>query len=163
MSNNRMDVDTIPSQYVTFFLESLRFGIDVQKAQEIIRYQEMTQVPLASSVVRGLVNLRGQILPAIDLRRRLGMGDRKDPPLPMNIVIRTMDGVVSLLVDTIGDVIEVERASFEPTPPTLNSHARKLVQGIFKLKQGLLLILDVERAVDVDGLEQTATTSRDNL
>src|SRR3954469_18205027 len=99
-------------QYCTFFLDGLYFGIEVLKMQEIIRYQEMTRVPLAPPVVRGLINLRGQIVTAIDMRRRLDLPALPDGRLPMNVVIRTDDGPVSLLVDEIGDVLEVDANSY---------------------------------------------------
>src|SRR5258707_7171057 len=90
-----------------FFGEGHYCGLDVLKVQEIIRYQEMTSVPLAPPVVRGLINLRGQIVTAIDLRRRLELRDRPNDELPVNVVVQTDDGAVSLLVDEIGDVLEV--------------------------------------------------------
>ena len=80
------------TQYCTFYLDGHYFGLDVLQVQEIIRYQEMTRVPLAPPVVRGLINLRGQIVTAIDLRRRLDMKDRPDEQLPLNVVIHTDDG-----------------------------------------------------------------------
>jgi purine-binding chemotaxis protein CheW len=103
-------------QYCTFFIDGRFFGLDVLKVQEIIRYQVMTRVPLARPVVRGLINLRGQIVTAIDLRRRLELGDRPDDQLPVNVVVHTEDGPVSLLVDEIGDVLEVPERDFEPPP-----------------------------------------------
>src|SRR5438094_9323996 len=99
-------------QYCTFYVNGHYFGLDVLKVQEIIRYQEMTRVPLAPPVVRGLINLRGQIVTAIDLRRRLELSERPADQLPMNIVVQTEDGAVSLLVDDIGDVVEVSEQSF---------------------------------------------------
>src|SRR5258708_763943 len=96
------------NQYCTFHLENLFFGVEVQKVQEVIRYQEMTRVPLASHVVQGLINLRGQIVTAIDLRRRLELNERPADRLPMNVIVRTDDGPMSLLVDEIGDVLEVD-------------------------------------------------------
>ncbi|MBS2020709.1 MAG: chemotaxis protein CheW, partial [Deltaproteobacteria bacterium] len=91
-------------QLCTFLIDGMLFGVDVTNVQEVIRYQEMTRVPLASSTVRGLINLRGQIVTAIDMRARLGLPPRADQALPMNVVASTGDGVVSLLVDEIGDV-----------------------------------------------------------
>lgn len=146
---------TASSQYCTFFLDGLFFGVDVQKVQEVIRYQEMTSVPLAPRVIRGLINLRGQIVTAIDLRRRLGLQDRSADKLPMNVVVRGDEGVVSLLVDEIGDVQEVEASCFERVPETLQAPARNLVQGVYKLKDRLLLILDTELAI------QTSTRDED--
>jgi purine-binding chemotaxis protein CheW len=138
-------------QYCTFYLDGHYFGLDVLKVQEIIRYQEMTRVPLAPSVVRGLINLRGQIVTAIDLRRRLEMKDRPAGQLPVNVVVQTEDGAVSLLVDEIGDVLQVSEAAFERPPETLNGPARELIRGAYKLADRLLLILDTERTVNLAG------------
>jgi purine-binding chemotaxis protein CheW len=136
-------------QYCTFHVAGHYFGLDVLKVQEIIRYQAMTRVPLASPVVRGLINLRGQIVTAIDLRRRLELKDRPADQLPVNVVVRTDDGAVSLLVDEIGDVLEVPEKDFERPPETLKGTARELIRGAYKLKDALLLILDTERTVNV--------------
>src|SRR3954454_16474957 len=106
-------------QYCTFTVDGHYFGVDVLRVQEVIRAQPMTRVPLAPPVVRGLINLRGQIVTAIDLRRRLGMPDRAADRPPVNVVVRTDDGAVSLLVDEIGDVIAPPEAAFERPPATL--------------------------------------------
>jgi purine-binding chemotaxis protein CheW len=136
-------------QYCTFYVAGHYFGIDVLKVQEIIRYQEMMRVPLAASVVSGLINLRGQIVLAIDLRRRLELEDRPADQLPMNVVVYTDDGAVSILVDEIGDVLHVPEELFERPPETLQGTVRELILGVYKLQDRLLLILDIERTVDV--------------
>lgn len=137
---------TTSRQYCTFILDGLSFGVEVLKVQEVVRYQEMTKIPLAPSVVRGLLNLRGQIVTAIDLRRRLGLSDRPADRLPMNVVVRIEDGLISLLVDEIGDVQDVPEAAFERPPETLDAVARTFIQGAYKLEGRLLLVLDTERA-----------------
>jgi purine-binding chemotaxis protein CheW len=96
-------------QFCTFYLGQHYFGIDVLKVQEIIRYQTMTRVPLAPPVVRGLINLHGQIVTAMDLRRRLELPDRPADAQPVNVVVHTDDGAVSFLVDEIGDVLQRNR------------------------------------------------------
>jgi purine-binding chemotaxis protein CheW len=133
-------------QFCTFFLKSQFIGVPVNEVQEVIRYQQMTRVPLVPPVIRGLINLRGQIVMALDLRRRFGMEDRRDSELPMNVVVRTDEGPVSLLVDEIGDVIEVGEEGFERAPETMKQ-ARELVRGVYKLPDRLLLVLDTARAV----------------
>ncbi len=138
-------------QLCTFFLDGLCFGVDVTRVQEVIRYQDMTRVPLATAVVRGLINLRGQIVTAVDMRIRLGIAPAKSGELPMNVVVRTDDGAVSLLVDDIGDVVEVDESAFEGPPETMPARARELVRGVYKLNDRLLLLLDTERAVDLQG------------
>ena len=141
-------------QYCTFFLDGQYFGIDVLRVQEVIRHQEMTRVPLAPAVVRGLINLRGQIVTAIDLRRRLDLPDRPDGGLPVNVVVRTDDGAVSLLVDEIGDVLQTRGTPFERPPETLRGVARELIRGAYKLPDRLLLILDLGRALSPAGTNQ---------
>ena len=136
-------------QFCTFYVDRQFFGVPVQQVQEVIRYQEMTRVPLVPRVIRGLINLRGQIVVAIDLRRRLNAPERPEDQLPMNVVVRTPDGALSLLVDEIGDVLEVQEETFERPPETLQGIARELVLGVHKLSNGLLLILDTEKAVNV--------------
>jgi len=139
------------TQFCTFYLGDLFFGVKVENVQEVFRYQEMTRVPLAPSVVCGLINLRGQIITAIDLRARLGMEELPEGRMPMNVVVRTNEGVVSLLVDEIAEVLEVSEESFERPPDTIDELTRELVQGVYKLENKLLLILDTEKTVSMGG------------
>ena len=133
-------------QFSTFFIGNLFFGIEVEKVQEVLRYQEMTRAPLAPPRVRGLINLRGQIVTAIDLRCQLGLNELPASQLPVNVVVRTQDGGVSLLVDKIGDVVEAEESTFERPPDTLASSARAIIRGVHKLSGRLMHVLDTERA-----------------
>lgn len=134
-------------QFCTFFLDGLFFGVEVEKVQEVIRHQKTTRVPLAAPEIGGLINLRGQIVTAVDLRRKLALADRGEAQVPMNVVVRSDDGAISMLVDEIGDVVEVEDTDFERPPDTLRGAARELIRGAFKLKGRLLLLLDTERAM----------------
>ena len=142
-------------QLCTFHVGDLVMGVDVLEVQEVIRHQEMTPVPRAPEVVRGLINLRGQIVTAIDLRRRLGLGsvdtDVDDPDAgPLNVVVRTDDGAVSLLVDASGDVVGVAPGSREPPPPTLSAAAASLIAGVVTLEGQLLLVLDTRASATVE-------------
>jgi purine-binding chemotaxis protein CheW len=134
-------------QLCTYFVDGLFLGVEVEKVQEVIRYQEMTRVPLAPGVIGGLINLRGQIVTAVDLRQRLDLSPRASGEFPMNVVVRTDDGAMSLLVDDIGDVVEVDEQTFEGAPDTLAGVARELIRGVYKLEKQLLLLLDTEKAV----------------
>jgi purine-binding chemotaxis protein CheW len=136
-------------QFCTFHLDGHLFGVDVLDVQEVIRYQAMTSVPLAPAVVEGLVNLRGQIVTAVDLRRRLELPARPDDRRPMNVVVRTEGGPVSFLVDEIGDVLEVPAEAYEPVPDALQGMSAELLAGVYKLEGRLLLVLDTRRAADV--------------
>jgi purine-binding chemotaxis protein CheW len=137
-------------QFATFFVDNLLFGVEVLRVQEVLRYQEMTPVPRADEVIEGLINLRGQIVTAIDVRRRLGLPPRDTERTPMNMVVRSDDGAVSLLVDEIGDVLDVEESAFEPVPDNVAISIRDLTTGVYKLKERLLLVLDTGKAIDVN-------------
>jgi len=145
----KSDLAETSGQFSTFFVADLFFGVDVLRVQEVLRFQYMTRVPQAPEVIEGLINLRGQIVTAIDMRRRLGLPPRAGNQAPMNMVVRTEDGAVSLLVDEIGDVLDVDSATFERPPENLDPAARDLIRGVYKLRDRLLLILDAERTVDL--------------
>ena len=143
------------TQFATFFVDGLFFGVEVEKVQEVINSLALTRVPLAPSVVEGLINLRGQIVTAIDLRRRLELRERAAGSAPMNVVVRTEDGAVSLLVDEIGDVLEAEEGLFEPPPNTVSGVGRELIRGSYKLKDRLMHVLDTERTLCLAGEAKT--------
>ncbi len=136
--------------YCTFQLCDLYLGINVMQVQEVLRAQGRTRVPLASDVIQGLINLRGQIVMAIDLRRRLGLPARGEEESPMNVIVHTEDGPVSFLVDAIGDVIEIDDNAMEPAPITMDGQTRALLQGVCKLPRHLMLVLDPERVAALD-------------
>lgn len=136
-------------QFCTFYLDKLLFGIDVLKVQEIILPQEMTEVPLAKQSVRGLINLRGQVVTAIDLRKWLGFEPTADGKNFKNVVIRAEDDILSFLVDDIGDVVEPDESTFEQSPETLSENIRELINGVYKLENQLLLVMDAERTFEL--------------
>ena len=138
-------------QFCTFFLDKLLFGVELEGVQEVLRSLDLTRVPLAPPVVAGLVNLRGQIITAVDLRRQLEFAERQCEQAPMNVVVRSEDGAVSLMVDNIGDVIEVEESSFERPPETLHGKVRSMILGVHKLEHRLLHVLDITKACQIEG------------
>jgi purine-binding chemotaxis protein CheW len=146
------------SQFCTFYLDKLLFGVELQGVQEVIRDLQMTPVPLAPSVVSGLMNLRGQLVTAVDLRRRLELGPAKADLEPMNVVVRSQDGAVSLLVDEIGDVVEVQESSFERPPETLQGKVRSMILGVHKLDNRLMHVLDIEKACQVSEGDEVAAS-----
>ena len=129
-------------QYCTFWVDELYLGIDALTVQEVLRNPGLTPVPLAPPAVRGLINLRGQIVTAIDLGARLG---RTPTARRMNVVVRSREGSTSLLVDRIADVVQVPRAGHEDVPTTLTGAAREVLRATCPLEDSLLLILDVAR------------------
>ena len=147
-------------QFCTFLLDGHLFGVPVPQVQEVIRSQPITPVPLAPPAVEGLINLRGQIVLAIDLRRRLSLPVRSQGDLPVNVVVRTPDGAISLLVDEIGDVIEVNESTFEASPETLRGAVRSMILGVHKLEGKLLHLLDTDKACQVQVATETVAGSR---
>ncbi len=126
----------------------------------MIRSLDMTRVPLAPAVVSGLINLRGQIVTAVDLRRRLELEPQPAAMLAMNVVVRSEDGAVSLLVDEIGDVVEVEEDTFEPPPETLRGSVRTMILGVHKLNDRLMHVLDIEKACEMTDVAEHAAAGR---
>ena len=131
-------------RFCTFFLNGLWFGVEVESVQEVLREQAMTRVPLAPAAIVGLINLRGQIVTAIDLRRRLGFPPRPVGQPAMNVVVESEGEGISLLVDEAGEVVQAGQDSYEAAPESLSAEARELVPGVYKLSAGLLHVLALE-------------------
>jgi len=132
--------------YCTFRVGTLLVGIDVARVQEVLHDTELTPVPLADDSVLGLLNLRGEIVTAIDARRRLGLDARPPEVRAAHVLVRCESEVVSLVVDAEDEVVEVDGAADE-VPETLGSAIRALVTGIHQLDTGLLLVLDPDRTL----------------
>jgi len=134
--------------YCTFDLGEQRFGIEVGAVREIVRDQAMTRVPLAPAAVTGLVNLRGRIVSAVDLRRCLGLEGAPSGRAGTLVVLRESLGDVSFIVDEIRDVCDVDPESFESRPPTVKGIGHELIRGVHKLSDRLLLVLDIARTLE---------------
>ena len=137
------------SQLSTFHVGKYLFGVDVSLVQEVVRLQQITPVPLAVPEIAGLINLRGEVLTAIDLRSRLGLPPAEGGREPVNVVVRVDDEPVSLLVDEIGGVLEVSQVPFEQTPSTVDERVRDLLLGAYTLPDRLLLALHAQRVLDI--------------
>jgi purine-binding chemotaxis protein CheW len=135
-------------QFASFFVDDLLFGIEATKVREVTNITEITPVPLSPRTIRGLVNLRGQIVTVIDMRRCLQFGERSNLQIPVHLILGTSDGYASLLVDRAGDVLEVSQETFEFPPETLQGCPRNLIQGAYKLEDRLLLVLDIEKILN---------------
>jgi purine-binding chemotaxis protein CheW len=136
-------------QFSTFFVSDRLYGIDVMSVQEITKKMNATQVPLAPSFVYGLINLRGQIATAVGLRELFELKDKPQNHESMNVVCKSDGMLLSLLVDQIGDVIEVDDASFEPTPETVAPGVERFMQGVYKIPGNLLSIIEVKKIIDI--------------
>lgn len=131
--------DTARRTLCSFWLGDLLFALDVADVQEVLRPHTLTAVPTAPEVVTGLMNLRGQIVVTCDVRHRFGLGHVVDAAGSMTVVLRTPDGPLALLVDRIGEVIEVPVDGVEPTPSTVDPAIARLLVGAHQLPDRLLL------------------------
>jgi purine-binding chemotaxis protein CheW len=137
------------TMYATFLVQDRFLGVPVDRVQEVLRAQPLTPVPLAHAHVSGLLNLRGSIVTAVDLRARLGLPGRDAGMPSANVVVTTDRGPLSLVVDRLGDVLSVDDRSFEPLPDTVDVTARRLIKGAYKLDDALLLDLDLDETVNL--------------
>lgn len=130
--------------YVSFRLGGQWLGLPVVLAQEVLATQRISPVPLATPEVAGFLNLRGQIVTAVDLRVRLGLPPRGEGEAAMNIVVRDGDELFSFLVDEVGDVVEVADARVEDVPATLDECWKACCEGVVRMDRGLLLVMNTE-------------------
>lgn len=152
------------SQLSTFVVGPYLFGVEVEVVQEIVRLESMTPVPLAPASIGGLINLRGEVITAVDLRHRLRIdGDGPDRDGALNVVVRGDDEPTSLVVDEIGGVVTIDGLPFEQTPSTVNADVRDLIVGAYSLPDRLLLALDVRAVLagvgGFGGVDAGATTA----
>jgi len=143
--------DTAQHRFCTFFVAGQRFGLPVSIVREILRSQAQTPVPSADPVITGLINLRGEIVTAVDLRRRLGFppADAQQRENEMNVVVRIADEVVSLTVDGVGEVIELRPDRFEDPPATVSDTVREMIEAVYQLDEGLVQILSAPTLLPV--------------
>lgn len=143
--------------YCTFFVGQQFYGIPVGDVQEVLQSQFLTRAPLAPPAVAGLMNLRGQIVTAVDVRKVLRSSEEVTDDERMNVVIRHEGAEVSLLVDGIGDVVKVDESMVEHPPETLQGVAREFIRGIFPQDGMLLLLVDVHRMLNDDACMRSSS------
>jgi purine-binding chemotaxis protein CheW len=132
------------------------FGVPVLRVQDVIAETAINRVPLAPPEVAGSLNLRGRIVTAIDLRRRLKMPPREVEGPSMNVIVDRSGELYALLVDDVGDVLWLSAETHEPNPVTLSQHWRSLCDGLYRLDEGLLLVLDIEQVLNLGGASHVA-------
>jgi purine-binding chemotaxis protein CheW len=147
---------TEPVLYASCTVGDLLIGIDASAVQEVTAGAALTPVPLVSPLVSGLLNLRGQIVTVIDLRRCLQMQDRPAGLRPLHVILQTADGGVSLLVDEVGGVVALQPGTVEAPPRSLPTHLRSLIGGAYERDGTHLLTLDVDRVLNLAGGERAS-------
>src|SRR5690554_1147209 len=133
------------SECLTFYVGDQIFGIEVARVQDVLADYSISPIPLAPPEVLGSLNLRGRIVTAIDIRRRLRLPAPEAQVRQMSIVTFHGDDLCSFIVDRVGDVIALDPRTFESNPPTMKAHLQELSRGVFRLKNSLLILLDVDK------------------
>ena len=134
--------------FVSFTIAGQLFGIPVLKVQDVLASYKITRIPLAPAEIMGQLNLRGRVVTAIDIRRRIGLSPRENDDKGMSIVVENENELYSLVVDGVGEVLSLGAATFEASPPTLDPQFRDYASGIYRLDDGLLVVLDVSRLLN---------------
>ena len=139
----RQDGDLL--QLVTFAISDEEFGIDILRVQEIIRMMDITKVPNSPPSVEGVLNLRGKVIPVIDLRRRFGMPHRDHDRRTRIIVVEISGKVIGFVVDAVSEVLRIASGTVEPPPPVVGGVESDYIKGIGKLEDRLLILLDLDK------------------
>lgn len=143
-------------EFVTVTIADQLFGIPVLSVQDVLGPQKITRVPLAPPEIAGALNLRGRIVTAVDVRRRLNLPARPEGEEGMSVVVEHRGEPYSLLIDNVGEVLSVPMGAYERNPATLNSRWREVSGGVYRLDGKLLVVLEVERLLDFSGAAQAA-------
>ena len=143
-------------QLVTFSIGEEEFGVDILKVQEIIRTMEITKVPRAQDFVEGVINLRGKVIPIIDLRRRFGFTSKEHDKHTRIIVIEINNMIVGFVVDSVSEVLRIPAATVEPPPPVVAGVESEYISGVGKLEDRLLILLDLDKLLSNEDMEALA-------
>src|SRR4051812_10665462 len=131
--------------FVTFKVKDQQFGLKAIEVRDVLRSPRITHIPLAPPEISGLINLRGHIVTAIDVRRRLGLPDRNAQARTMSIVVERNGEQFCLITDGVGDVLAIDQTGIEPIPASVDAEWRAVASGIHKLKDSLVVLVDLQR------------------
>jgi purine-binding chemotaxis protein CheW len=148
--------DTATAEFVTVMVDGQMFGIPVLSVQDVLGPQKITRIPLSPPEIAGVLNLRGRIVTAIDLRRRLRLPPRPEGERGMSVVVEHKGEPYSLIVDSVGEVMALPQSTYERNPPTLSARWREISGGIYRLDGNLLVVLEVEKALDFESVAEAA-------
>lgn len=146
--SNVVPITLAQQEFATMRLNGQLFGISVLAVQDVMRRQPIAPVPLAAPVIAGSINVRGRIVTAIDMRRRLGLADYPNPEKVMKVVVEFQGELYAFIVDAVGDVLSLPTKQLEKVPANMNAAWRSVASGVFKLEKELLVILDVAHVIE---------------
>lgn len=140
-------------QLVTFSIGEEEFGVNILKVQEIIRTMDITKVPRAPAFVEGVINLRGKVIPIIDLRKRFGLFSKPEDKDTRIVVIEINNIIVGFVVDAVSEVLRIPASTVEPPPPVVAGVESDYINGVGKLKDRLLIMLDLDRILTSEDMD----------
>lgn len=153
MDINQKRQDDELLQLVTFSIGEEEFGVNILKVQEIIRTMDITKVPRAPDFVEGVINLRGKVIPIIDLRNRFGLSSKPEDKDTRIIVIEINNIIVGFVVDAVSEVLRIPAGTVEPPPPVVAGVDSDYISGVGKLKERLLIMLDLDRLLSTEDMD----------
>jgi purine-binding chemotaxis protein CheW len=158
-----MNMEAIAGKYLTFMLGKETYGIEILKVQEIIGLLPITRVPRAAQCIRGVINLRGKVIPVLDLARKFNMEPREDTPRTCIIVVQLctedVQLTMGLVVDDVSEVVDIASAQLEPAPMLGQGVDTDFLLGMGKISERVVMLLDVERILTSRDVEQLAESS----
>lgn len=155
LNQKRQDDELL--QLVTFSIGEEEFGVNILKVQEIIRTMEITKVPRSPEFVEGVINLRGKVIPIIDLRRRFGLASKAGDKDTRIIVIEINSVIVGFVVDAVSEVLRIPAGTVEPPPPVVAGVESDYISGVGQLKDRLLIMLDLDRLLSTEDLDMLSS------
>ncbi|MBF0565276.1 MAG: chemotaxis protein CheW [Nitrospirae bacterium] len=138
-------------QLVTFTLGSEEYAVDILKVQEINRMTDITMVPNAPSYVEGVINLRGKVIPVVNLRKKFGIMDKENDKDSRIMIVDIRGITMGLVVDSVSEVLRVPANIVEPTPPMATDAGTEFINGIAKLQDRLIILLDIDKLIEKTG------------
>ena len=137
-------------QLISFAISDEDYGVDIQTVKEVIRHREITRLPKAPAFVKGVINLRGDIIPIIDLRERFGMEQQEYTNMTRVIVVEVEGRSVGMVVDSVSHVIRIEEGQIEPPPPCVGKKSEEYIRGVGKVDEKLIVLLHITRILTAE-------------
>lgn len=154
------------TEFINFSIGEENYGVDIQKVKEVIRHKEITRLPKAPSFVKGVINLRGDVIPILDLRDRFGLEHKEYNEMTRVIVVEVDDRSIGMVVDSVSHVQRIGQAEIEPPPPIVGGISAEYLRGVGKVGEKLIVLLNidkiltVEEKVELDKMEKSKETAK---
>ena len=145
------------SQWVTFYLDSEKYGINVMSVQEVLRITDIAPVPGAPHYVLGIINLRGNVVTVIDTRTRFGLSEKESDDATRIVIIESENQVIGILVDSVAEVVDLRKSDIETTPNVGNDESSKYIQGVSSQGEQLLILVDVDKLLTEEEWDEVST------